>query len=128
MIYTTKSLVHDKGILCDANKRIGTKFVHEDTAKKIKEFYYSDDISRACPGIREYIMKSDANGEKEKVQRRLILMNLREAYILFKDEFKDARMKRLVFPDLRLLGQKSACLLDLRMVFTQHAYVRITKT
>lgn len=33
-----------------------------------------------------------ANGEKERIQRRLILMNLHEAYALFEQEYGESKV------------------------------------
>lgn len=49
------------------------------------EFHRSENISRPCPGIREF-RRIKINGEYEKVQRRLILVNLNEAFEIFKQE------------------------------------------
>lgn len=100
MIYTAKNLVRDYGILSDTTKKIGRR-IDENTVKRIKEFYYSDKISRSCPGIREYIMKRDKTGEKQKIQRRLVLMNLHEAYALFKEEYTEDKVGFSKFAALR---------------------------
>lgn len=85
IVYHSKKLVAKYGILCDTIKKTGTK-IPENTLEKIKEFYRSDDISRACPGLRDYAKSYDENGQRIKMQRRLILLNLREAYEVFKTE------------------------------------------
>lgn len=82
-INQSKKLVEKYGILCDTTKKIGSR-IPETTLKKIEEFYCSDEISRSCPGMREFVKLYDENGESVKVQRRLILMNIREAYELLK--------------------------------------------
>lgn len=100
MIYNAKNLVRDHGILSDTTEKIG-KRIDENIVKRVKEFYRSDNISRSCPGKREYVIKYAETGEKVKVQRRLILMNLHEAYALFKEEFKDDKIGFSKFASLR---------------------------
>lgn len=101
MITQTKNLVQKNGILCDATKKIGSKTLDESTLIKVHGFYRSDDISRACPGMREFVKKYDENGTVEKVQRRLVLMNLREAFELFKSENPNDKIGFSKFASLR---------------------------
>lgn len=85
MVFQTKRLVEKNGILCDPVKKIGSRSISENTIMKVHEFYRSDNVSRACPGIREYVTYK-IDGQREKVQRRLILLNLNEAFQIFKSE------------------------------------------
>lgn len=91
-------------------KKIGSDTIDENTIKKVSEFYYNETISRACPGIREYVIKHNANGENEKVQRRLILMNIREAYLLFKEKFKCDLSVKIGFSKFATLRPKECIL------------------
>lgn len=99
MIYTVKNLVSVNGILCDITKKVSPKRISQESVEIVQKFY--EDISRACPGIREYLVTHDTNGEKVKIQRRLVLMNLKEAYELFKEEFKDVKIVFSKFASLR---------------------------
>lgn len=99
MINQTKKLVKKNGILCDTTKKIGTK-ISEITLKKVKEFYYRDEISRSCPGMREYQTYKE-NGERLRLQRRLVLMNLHEAYMLFKSKHPNDKIGFSKFAALR---------------------------
>ena len=59
--------------------------ISDVNVKLIEEFYMSDDISRMCPGRKDYItVKID--GGKEHRQKRLLLYNISEVYELFKRE------------------------------------------
>lgn len=100
MIEQTKKLVEKQGILCDTTKKMGSKTLNEETCKKVEEFYRSDDISRACPGLRDYV-KHKENGVKVTDQRRMILMNLREAYEIFKKDFEGHKIGFSKFASLR---------------------------
>lgn len=81
----TKKLVAENGILCHPKKRVGWRTIDDQAVRRVKEFYSSDDISRVCPGKRDYVTV-DENNQKIAKQRRLVLMNLKEAYALFKEQ------------------------------------------
>ena len=105
MARAAKKLVEEKGILSTPNPKPG-KATSEDVVTEIHAFYNSDDISRQMPGKRDCVSMNVA-GEKVKVQKRLILCNLKEAYRKFKDEtnikigfskFASLRPKNVVLP------------------------------
>lgn len=96
----TKNLVEHQGILCNMAKKIGPTKLNEETAKKVQEFYRCDDISRVCPGKRDYVRYNE-NMEKITIQRRLVLMNLNEAYQLFKEEFPNEKIGFSKFASIR---------------------------
>lgn len=85
IIKQTKKLVKKSGVLCDTTKRIASHTIDQNTFERVQEFYRNDNVSRSCPGIREYV-RCNTDGNYEKVQRRLILMNLNEAFQIFKEE------------------------------------------
>lgn len=87
MVNQTMQLVKKSGMWCD-------------TTKKILEFYRCDNISRACLGICDYVTHKN-DGQVEKIQRRLILMNLSEAYELSKTECPDIEIGFSKFASLR---------------------------
>lgn len=101
LIRQTKKLVEQNGILCGTTKKIGSKSIEENTFKKVIEFYNSPDISRVCPGLRECVTKYNEQGEKIKKQRRLVLMNLKEAFEIFKSDFPDHKIKFSKFASIR---------------------------
>lgn len=85
MAILAKKLVVENGILCSPNQRVGTNVIDQETVTLVKDFFLSDDISRVCPGKRDYITVNESNIKISK-QRRLILMNLAEAYAIFKQQ------------------------------------------
>lgn len=85
LIKQTKKLVKKNGILCDTTKKMASHHIDQKVIDKAIDYYRSDGVSRPCPGIREHVrLKTD--GGYEKVQRRLIMMNLEEVYQVFKQE------------------------------------------
>lgn len=95
-----KKLVDEKGILCGPNKRIATHVIDPATVKAVKDFYLDEDVSHTCPGKRDYVIVNE-NNEKIHEQRRLLLMNLDEAYALFKQQYSDLKIGFSTFASLR---------------------------
>lgn len=100
MARKTKNLVQINGILCGVQKKIGSKTLSDDTVKKVQDFYRSDEISRLCPGLRDYVTVTD-EGEKQCIQRRLVLMNLKEAFVKFKEQTDGYKIGFSKFAELR---------------------------
>lgn len=85
MAVLTKKLVAEKGILCEPNKRAATNHITEEVKNRVVKFYLTDNISQPCAGKRDFVTINE-NNEKVRKQRRLVLMNLEEAYALFKQQ------------------------------------------
>lgn len=74
----------------------------ETDLSKVTLFYYSDEISRLLPGIKDCVsVKDDMTGKRILKQKRLVLCNLREAYILFKELHQDLKLGFTKFTELR---------------------------
>lgn len=96
----TKEMVLKNGILFNVSKKVGSRTILNETIDIVKEFYRSDEISRACPGLRDYVLHQE-NGEKKAIQRRMVLSNLVEAFELFKEKFADVKVGFSKFASLR---------------------------
>lgn len=68
---------------------------------KVINFYISDEISRILPGKKDYVTIRDNNGIKHQVQKRLILCNLKEAYVEFKTQNPDEKIGFSKFAEFR---------------------------
>ena len=90
---------HDT-ILCGPEKKLGSKKLDDATILAVTKFYL-EEISRECPGMRECVMVSDENGQKEKKPRLLVLMNLKEAYTEFQNEYPQHKIGFTKFAELR---------------------------
>lgn len=99
MVRTAKKLVTDKGILSTPNPRPG-KTVKDDTVDFIKSFFNDDNISRCLPGKKDCITITEL-GVKTKVQKRLLLCNLKEAFALFKEKYPNKKIGISKFCELR---------------------------
>ena len=99
MATNAKRLAIERGILSTPNPRVG-RTLAKDTVIKVKEFYYQDDISRVMPGKKDcYSIYVD--GQKQTIQKRLILGNLKELYQKFKETNKDDKIGFSKFAMLR---------------------------
>lgn len=100
MAKQVKEIVKTTGtILCGTEKKLGSNKLDDAIVNAVQEFY-REDISRICPGMRDYVTVND-EGKKETKQRRLVLMNLKEAYVEFKKKFPDYKIGFSKFAELR---------------------------
>lgn len=99
MATKAKALQKEKGIMStpDTIKRIR---LDDETKNKIISFYKDDDISRVCPGKRDYVSVLD-DGTRILKQKRLVLCNLREAYQQFKNTYPMIKVGFSKFAELR---------------------------
>lgn len=100
MALLTKKIVKESGILCTPKQRIGTNVIDNETKELVQSFYANDEISRVCPGKRDYVIV-DENNIKISKQRRLLLMNLAEAYAQFKQQNIGRKIGFSLFASLR---------------------------
>ena len=82
MATQAKHLAIEKGILSTPNPKVG-KGLDPDTAASVRNFYYNEDISRMMPGKKDCVTILE-NGERKRIQKRLVLGNLNEIYQQFK--------------------------------------------
>lgn len=86
-----KLLQSRSGILTRPDPKRSSLRLSEDLKNTIKSFYFKDDISRIMPGKRDCIcIKED--GLKIQVQKRLILSNLKEVYVAFKEAYPEVKV------------------------------------
>ena len=82
-----KKMREEKGILSEAQVKKGHGLSNE-LVKRIVDFYQSDEYSRMCPGKKDFV-SIKVNVEKIQMQKRLLLVNLRELYLAFKEQTKE---------------------------------------
>lgn len=99
MARKAKSLVKEKGIMSCPDPKPGKTLDHI-VADKVKQFYNSDDVSRIMPGKKDFVAMK-VNGKKEHVQKRLVLLNLKECYELFKKTESAVKIGFSKFAELR---------------------------
>lgn len=79
-----RELRRNEGVFGKVHPKQG-KVLSPETEKKIKDFYTSDENSRVMPSTKDTVSMK-VNGLKQKVQKRLLLLSLKELYHMFKQE------------------------------------------
>lgn len=77
----SKDLKSSYGVLADTTAKKG-KELSQQTVQKVIEFYTDDENSRQMSGMKDCISMI-INGERTSVQKRLLLMNLKELFTSF---------------------------------------------
>ncbi len=83
MVPSEKKLVNEKDVLSTPNPNLGKKIPRE-IVKRIIMFYKSDNINCCMQGKKDSVSMM-INGKKERVEKRLIVCSLKEAYLKFKE-------------------------------------------
>jgi hypothetical protein len=84
IVRTSRKLVAGKGILPSPNIKPG-KVLPSASAEMVKLCYVFDEISRIMPGTKDYVSVCSQD-KKVYLQKRLILCNLKETYLNFKEQ------------------------------------------
>ena len=103
LVRLTRMLVKEQGVFPALHKRkegTGSPLPKSDIEKVIL-FYSFDDISRMCPGMKDFKSVKNADGTKEQVQKRLLLLNLKEAHIQFLVDYPETGISFSTFAVLR---------------------------
>ncbi|CAH0550784.1 unnamed protein product [Brassicogethes aeneus] len=105
-VSTVKTARHAKknhGILPYAENEIrkGRLSLSEEISEKVLQVYLENDISRPCPGAKEYVSVKDETGNRVHMQKRLLLFNLKEIYTLFKERNPSAKIGFSKFAEMR---------------------------
>ena len=70
-----KLLVTEKGVLSTSNPQ-HTNTLSLQTGEAFKNFYLSDELSRVMPGRTDFILVLGADGNRQHMQKRLLLCTL----------------------------------------------------
>jgi hypothetical protein len=100
MANKAKELQQEKGIMTTPERKPSRASLGEDILSKVHDFFNNDDISRACPGKRDYVLTTNEAG-KVSVQRRLVMCNLKEAYAIFKQQYPSIKIGFSMFASNR---------------------------
>ena len=99
LVRRSRQLKKDHGILPNVTPSL-ERALSEATKEKVIAFYKDDEVSRILPGKKDYKTVRDGD-KKEQRQKRLILMNLNEAFCLFKEKNPDIKIGVSKFCDLK---------------------------
>ena len=89
-------LREQRGILALPGQMVGRR-ISDDVKKLVVDFYCSDDNSRQMPGKKDYV----SLGKGQHMSKRLILGNIRELYVHFKEKHPDVKLGFSTFAALR---------------------------
>ncbi|CAH0547525.1 unnamed protein product [Brassicogethes aeneus] len=87
-VRTARNLSKEHGIF-PKSRQINLKgrpSISEEVHTTVLDFYQQDDVSRLCPGAKEFTSVRDKSGKKVHKQKRLLLFNLKELFLMFKEE------------------------------------------
>ena len=102
MVKKARALKKEKGIFPDVSPKKAKK-LSEETKRRVIDFYNDDEVSRVCPGKKDFVSVINSEGKREHVQKRLLLANLRELYLHFKEKSGDEDNGFSKFCELRPL-------------------------
>ena len=97
MARKAKDFVREKESLQLLNQRLP---LAPKTADLERGFYESNDVSRIMPGKKDFVSVKQG-GQCVRIQKRLVLNNLREVYQLFKDRVPTETVGFSNFADLQ---------------------------
>ena len=95
----SKQLAASEGIMATPNARLG-KVLPKAVEEKVVAFYLSNNVSRMMPGSKDYVSMY-IHRKKERVQKRLLLFSLRDAYLQFLDENVGLKIGLTKFKEFR---------------------------
>ena len=101
MVRKSRKLKEEIGILPEIPSISKGVVITNEQKSIVEKFYESDEISRCCPGMKEYLTIRNADGEKVKEQKRLLLGNLKELFQLYKSEPNNPKIGFSTFAKLR---------------------------
>lgn len=99
LVRLATEMTKEQGILPELQKRKG-KTINNETIKTVQLFYEDDEYSRLMPGKKDCVTFKE-NGIKVQKQKRLILCNLNELFLEFKNKYPDVKIGRSKFCELR---------------------------
>lgn len=91
LVKKSENLKTIHGILAETTLKSG-KELPVDVTEKVIEFYNSDVNGRIMPGIKNCVTMM-VNGQKARLQKRIILMDLQDWFVLFKELLKKSQPK-----------------------------------
>lgn len=99
MAKTARNIQRTKGVMSVRETKLGPK-LPQQTVETVKQFYRDDQHSQVCPGKKDYQFVTE-DGEKQAIQRRLVLFNLNEGYEIFKQKHPGLKIGFTKFTMLR---------------------------
>lgn len=87
MVRKAKTVREQQGILGEPHVNKG-KPLSAEVRERVMKFYQMDEYSRICPGKKDYVSVK-INDKREQMQKRLLLVNVKELYTQYKAQYQD---------------------------------------
>lgn len=100
LVKKARKLLKEEGILYKCKKRKGHT-LSDEVIQKVKDFYYDDEISRVSSNKKDCISVPTKHGKRELITKRLILHNLKDVYLSFKEKNPTEKIGFTKFCELR---------------------------
>ena len=100
MVNKARKLKKVKGILPDISP-IKARKPSEESKTKVIDFYNDDEVSRMCQGKKDFVSVKNSEGKPGHVPKRLLLANLRELYLHYKEKSNAEHIRFSKFCELR---------------------------
>ncbi|XP_034237312.1 uncharacterized protein LOC117642836 [Thrips palmi] len=101
MIRKTAALTKEQGMFPTAIPKKASLSISDETLKLVLSHYESEANSRQLPGKKDCVIIREAGKEKQYVQKKLILCNLKELFRSFKEENPLSNISFSKFASLR---------------------------
>lgn len=101
MVKKSRDLKLKYGVLPEVPLMSKGRVITNDTKMKVRSFYELDENSRQCPGMKDFKSVINEDGERIKIQKRLILCNLQELYVEFCKDSNNPSIGFSTFASLR---------------------------
>ncbi|KAJ8886634.1 hypothetical protein PR048_012846 [Dryococelus australis] len=69
--------------------------------RTLTQFYCRDDVSHQAPGMKDVLSIKDSKTHVRSVQKRHMIMTVKEAFIFFQNKFPEIKIKKSKFHELR---------------------------
>lgn len=99
MITVAKKTAEEKGILSEPDPKSHPS-LQKEVVDLIVSFYELDENSRVMPGKKDYVSVK-VNNDRVQMQKRLLLLNLKELFQLFKEKYPQVKCSFSKFATLR---------------------------
>ena len=96
MVRASRKLFREKGILSTPESKKGNT-ISKEVIDLVTEFYCNDEFSRMMPGKKDFV----SIARNQHMQKRLILCNLKELYVMFKEQHPNVKIGFSKFCSLR---------------------------
>lgn len=100
MVQIAKQLYSETGVLSKPAAK-GGNVLESTTSATVQAFYLDDENSRILAGKKDFVSVKQPTGQRERIQKRLVLCNLKELYRHFCDKYPDMKIGFSRFATLR---------------------------